>query len=93
MVFENASPEVSLKAVYACGNRQITVDVRDAEKPESDGSVLPGLLFEANIHRDIAETDQARRSERLMSILSGWENDLSDFKNLVTQFDPGRAAS
>lgn len=93
MALENVSPAVSLKAVYACEDRQITMDVRDFKKPESGGSELPGLLFEANIHRDIAETDQGQRSARLMSILSGWESDLSDFKNLVTKFNLGRTGS
>lgn len=93
MAFENVSPAVSLRAVYACEDRQITMDVRDFKKPESGGSELPGLLFEANIHRDIAETDQGQRSARLMSILSGWESDLSDFKNLVTKFNLGRTGS
>ena len=92
MAFENASPTVLLKAVYAYGDRQITMDVNDAEKLESDGSRSPGLLFTVNIHRDIKETGQNRRIARLMSILSSWQDDLSDFKNLIAQFNPQGAA-
>lgn len=88
MAFENSSPTVFLKAGYAYGDRQITMDVSDAEKQESDGSRSPGLLFTVNIHRDIKETGQNRRIARLMSILSSWQHDLSDFRNLVAQFNP-----
>lgn len=93
MAFENVSPVVSLRAVYACEDRQITMDVQDARKPEPDGSELSGLRFEANIHRDITETDQGQRSARLMSILSGWKDDLSDVESLVAQFNLGRTSS
>ena len=93
MAFEGVSPEVFLKAVYPCEGRQITMDVQDTKKRESDGSESHGLLFAVNVHRNITETDQGQRSARLMSILSGWEGDLSDFKNLVTQFNFGRTSS
>ena len=87
MTFGNVSPVVSLKAVYSCGDRQMTVDVQDVKRRESDGSEAHGLLFETNIHRDVAETIQERRIARLMSILSGWKDDLSDFENLVEMFN------
>ena len=93
MAFGNVSPVVYLKAVYSYQDRQITMDVHDAKKQESDGSSLSGLLFAVNIHRYIVETDQARRIGWLMSILSKWRDDLSDFRNLVAQFNPGGAAS
>ena len=89
MAFEDVLPTVSLKAVYDCENRQIAMEVQDARRREADGSESPGLLFAVNIHRDIAETDQARRIARLMSILSKWRDDLSDFRNLVAQFNLG----
>ena len=93
MAFENISPMVSLKATYSCQDRQITLGVHDFKKRESDGSESPGLLFAANIHRDIGETDRTRCIARLMSVLSRWEDDLSDFKNLVAQFNLRRTAS
>ena len=93
MAFENVSPMVALKAVYSCQDRWITMDVQDSKKRESDGSESSVLLFAANIHRDIGETDQGQRIARMMSILSGWKDDLSDFKDLVAQFDLGRDAS
>ena len=92
MAFENVAPTVLLKAVYSYGNKQIMMDVHDTRKQESDSSSSPGLLFAVNIHRDIGETDRARRIARLMSILSGWQDDLSDFRNLIAQFNPQGAA-
>ena len=93
MAFEDVSPVVSLKAVYPCENRQITMDVHDAKRLNTDGSERPGLLFAANIHRDVSETDQGRRIARLMSILSAWKDDLSNFQILVAKFNMGRQAS
>lgn len=93
MAFENISPMTSLRAVYACEDRQITMDVQDARRRESDGSESHGILFAVNIHRKITEMDQGQRSAQLMSILSGWKRDLSDFENLVAQFNLGRTRS
>lgn len=93
MAFGDVSPEIFLKALYPCEGRQITLEIRDVEKRESDGSESPRLLFAANIHRDISETIQERRIAKMTSILSGWRDDLSDFKNLVEKFNLGRTSS
>ena len=93
MAFGDVSPMVSLKATYLYDNRKITMDVQDAKRRDADGSEQPGLLFVANIHRDVSETDQGRRIASLMSILSAWKDDLSDFNNLVAKFNLGRYAS
>lgn len=93
MAFGDVSPAVSLKAVYHCEGRQVTLDVHDAKRRVSDGSESPGLVFAANFHRDISETSRERRIAMLMSVLSTWKDDLSDFKNLVAKFSPGRYAS
>ena len=93
MAFGGISPVFFLKAVYSYEDRQITMDVQDVKRRESDGSETSGLLFTANVHRDISETIQEQRIARLMSVLSGWKDDLSDFKNLVGQFNLERVAS
>ena len=93
MAFGDILPAVSLKTVYSCENKQITMDIQDARRREDDGSESPGLLFVANIHRDISETSQEQRIAKLMSVLSTWQDDLSDFKNLVAKFNLGRYAS
>ena len=93
MAFGGVSPAYLLKAVYSYEGKQIAMDVQDVKMRESGSSESSGLLFAGNIHRDILETDQVRRIARLMLILSEWEGDLHDFKNLATQFDSGRASS
>lgn len=93
MAFGDVSPIISLKVTYIYENRKITMDVQDAKKLGADGSELPGLLFAANIHRDISETTQEQRIAKLMSILSEWKNDLSDFQALIAKFNMGRYAS
>ena len=50
-------------------------------------------FFATNIHRCISETIQERRIAKLMSVLSGWKDDLSDFMNMVHQFNLGRTSS
>ena len=57
MSFRDILPNITLKAFYRYENRQITMEVASGRRQvdnNSDGS--PGLLFQANIHRDIAET-------------------------------------
>lgn len=93
MAFEDVSPTVLLKAVYSYRDKQITMDIYDTRKPGYDGSASPGLLFAVNIHRNIGEMDRERRIARLMSILSSWQDDLSDFRNLVAQFNPQGGAA
>ena len=93
MAFGGVSPAVSLQAVYSCEGKQIIMNVSDAKKQETDGSESLGLLFSANIHRDISETTQEQRIARMMSVLSEWKNDLSDFTNLVEKFNLGRTFS
>lgn len=93
MAFGDISPMIFLKALYPCKGRQITLEIRDAKMQESDGPESSGILFAVNIHRDIAEMVQEQRIAKLMSILSGWKDDLSDFTNLVEKFNLGRTSS
>ncbi len=86
MTFGGSSPVFQLKAVHSFEGRQVILDIEDVKRHESDGSESSGLLFAANIHRDISETIHERRIERLISILSGWKDDLSDFASMVQQF-------
>ena len=93
MAFDGSSPVFYLKAVHSYEGRQITFDIQDAKGHESDGSESFGLYFSANIHRDISETIQDQRIAKLMSILSGWKDDLSDFMSMAHQFSFGKTAS
>ena len=87
MAFRDVSPAVFLKAVYSCEERQITMDVQDVKRRETGGSEARGLRFAVNVHRDVSKMDQGQRIARLMSILSAWKEDLSDFRDLVAKFD------
>lgn len=93
MAFQDVSPEVFLKAVYPCKEKQITMDIQDVKRHEAGGSESRGLLFTVNVHRDVSKMDQGQRIARLMSILSEWKEDLSDFKDLVAKFDMRGVAS
>ena len=87
MAFRDVSPAAFLKAVHSCEERQITMDVKDAKRREAGGSGARGPLFAVNVRRGVSKMDQGQRIARLMSILSGWKEDLSDFRDLVAKFD------
>lgn len=86
MSFRDVRPDVHLKAVYSYEGRRITLDVGAVGAVRGDGALGHGLLFEANIHRDISERDQEQRIERASDILGAWKDDISDFNDLVAKF-------
>ena len=86
MAFKDEQPDIHLKAVYRYESRTISLDVGGVEIEEDGGSTAPGLLFHANIHRDIGGKGQALRIERALSILASWKDDISDFNTLVARF-------
>ena len=92
MSFNDVLPDIHLKAIYDYESRKIILDIGGVNIKGNDGSELPGLLFQANIHRDIAETIQEQRIRRISSILSAWKDDISDFTQLVTKFNPEKAS-
>lgn len=86
MAFQDVIPEIQLKAVYRYAKRTIFLDIVEASKRETDGRQIPGMLFQANIHRDITETSPRERIVSLLSIIDSWKEDLSDFHALVKRF-------
>lgn len=85
MSFKDVTPEVILKFVYAYGGRTITLDVSDTRR-EADGAILRGQMFQANVHRDLSESNAGSRNERIGSILDAWEGDLDDVRSLIGKF-------
>lgn len=86
MSFKDVQPDVHLKAIYNYEKRTITLDVGGVEAKGNDGTMSSGLLFHANIHRNIGANEQGQRIEEVLSILSAWKNDISDFNDLVAKF-------
>ncbi len=86
MSFRDVQPNVHLKAVYGYETRRITLDVGGVSATRDGRVAGQGMLFQANIHRDITEESQQQRLERASAILGGWKNDLSDFNDLVAKF-------
>ncbi len=86
MSFRDLRPNVYLKAVYSYETRKITLDVGRVSTTRDDGVVGQRMLFQANIHRDIAAKSQEQRIERASGILGGWKSDISDFNDLVAKF-------
>ena len=87
MAFNDVIPEVQLKAVYNFEKRRITLDVGGVKLEDENGGVHQGLLFQANIHRDLQSGDRAGRVIEAQATLSAWRNDVADFHRLVDKFD------
>ena len=85
MSFQDVNPDVRLKAIYRYYGRVIFLDVMSTQRTENDQKV-PGVMFHANVHRDLAETNTPSRIRNLQSILDSWESDLEDFQNLTGKF-------
>ncbi len=86
MSFKDVHPEIHLKTIYKYEKRMIVLEVIEAKKRIKENVEIPGILFQANIHRDIPSTNQQNRFKMLSNILSSWEEDLSDFNTLVAKF-------
>ncbi len=86
MSFMDVQPDIHLKALYRYESRQIAMDVGRVNVQRNDGSESHGVLFQANIHRDIRETTQERRLALISSTVDSWREDISDFKALMRKF-------
>ena len=85
--FGNTKPEVQLKTVYRLDKRMIVLDVSKVQRPNNAPYANDGILFQANVHRDLQETVQTMRMRELSDILSSWKMDLADLNALVAKFD------
>ena len=83
--FEDVTPEVQLKAIYRYSERNISLDIARADVTEN-GKKTFGTLYQANIHRELSETDTESRVTRLSSVLESWSSDLKDFYNMTSKY-------
>ena len=93
MVHRNCNPLISLKAEYIYNDKQITLEVNNAKADAPERSEIHGLLYNANIHRNIEEIDHGKRIDSMATILTNWKNDKDEFDNLVAQFYPTSVSS
>lgn len=87
--FKDVTPAVNLKLVYAYSGRTILLDVADAKLTEEDGERFSGRLFQANVHRDVTDSNAHSRNEKISAILDGWEDDRKDVCALIQKFRRG----
>lgn len=88
--FKDVTPEVHLKTVYRYENRMITLDIGEVTSKINDNIEPPCMMFQANIHRPLAQITPPERVNLLISILDSWEDDLEDFRNIVKKYDSKR---
>ena len=86
MSFKDVHPEIHLKTIYKYESRMIVLEVIEARKRIKENVEVPGILFQANIHRDVPATNPQKRVEFVSTALASWKEDLSDFDTLVAKF-------
>ena len=86
--FKDSEPEIQLKAIYSFSARKIIVDVLGATRRFPNGQSFPGLLFRANVHRDLEQTSSQTRIDAMISMISGWKSDVLDCRKLADKFTP-----
>ena len=84
--FQDSEPEIQLKAIYPFSSRKIIIDLLGASRRHSDGQQTSGLLFQANVHRDLEQTSSTTRIDTVVSILREWERDVHDCRKLADKF-------
>ena len=89
--FKDTMPEIYLKMIYEYEKRKISLDIGQILK-EEDNRKEYGMMFRGNIHRDVPETANRNRAECLLSFLSRWKDDVSDFNKIVSKFGTERFA-
>ena len=83
--FKDVRPEIRVNAIYEYETRKISMDVYKAMQKSDNGPESYGVVFQANIHRDIPPAGVEERADRVVSILSKWRDDMSDFDDLVSK--------
>ncbi len=81
LAFGGQTPTLGFWAAYNLPDKMMFLEIRENDAPAQSKVVA----FRLNIHRDLPETDQVGRNQRLISVLAKWETDLTDFEDLVTQ--------
>lgn len=81
MSFKDVAPMVQLKLIYSYEERTISLDVAHIE-PTIEDQTISGILFQANIHRDVEGPNAQARNKRIQSTLDRWEDDLEDVRQL-----------
>lgn len=77
MAHAGVTPRFELKAAYQVTDRWLTLTLQEA--------LDDTLVCEANIHRDVVETNQQMRVNSILSMLDCWKDDLALFHDVVDQ--------
>lgn len=81
--YKDAVSDVRLGVRYRFPDKSVTLSLNSTV--DKDGR--RGIVFEGNIHRDIAQSNSREQTQKTMAVLRSWREDLSDFDSLVRLFD------
>ena len=85
MTFDSIVPRFELKAIYEMEDKRLTLELQEEK---DDHGPFRLCHAHANIHRDIAETNQQMRVNSMLASLDSWRNDLDEFRAVVAQSLP-----
>ena len=82
MSFKDCEPEIQIKVIYPFSSRKISMDVLGAKSNLPSDQPTHGILFQANVHRDL-EQSGSTRIYALIDIFREWESDVVDCRKLA----------
>lgn len=84
LTHRHVTPRVELKLIYPRNNLTIFLDIVEVKKHDRGSEIeSPALLFTANFHRDLRQSTQQAKMDKIASILSSWQKNLEEFYKLV----------
>ena len=83
--YKDTTPSASLKVDYRFSERRIVLEILHGQLSRSNES-LDGVIFNANIHRDIKAKTSESRINQICSTLDSWQVDLNDCRELIRKY-------
>lgn len=75
-------PSVELTATYLLENRQVKLTVRNETRHGTGG-----VLFHANVHRELSGENSEERRNKAAGFLASWERSLADLHACIDKFE------
>ncbi|MDZ8055692.1 MAG: hypothetical protein RMX68_026915 [Aulosira sp. ZfuVER01] len=81
--FGTSPVQAALRFIYTLKEAQLFLDVNEVGLQLPDKSLLPAILFSANVSHTIAQDDPVQRLTNLVQVIGNWQKDLEIYKEVV----------
>ncbi|BAY07532.1 hypothetical protein [Calothrix sp. NIES-2098] len=75
--------QAALRFIYTLKEAQLFLDVNEVGLQLPDKSLLPAILFSANVSHAVAQDDPVQRLNNLVQVIGNWQKDLETYKEVV----------